>query len=241
MCTRTSSNPAAAPHINLKTLAKPHTPLTVTGCFHGMPIRQEGHVIKLENGALYISVKDDRIYACTSGQVELFAGPHTRPIHACLDAGFPVEGVLVLKDFWPCQQEWTPRQEERVQPAGPLHVTVRCKRKSFRAVLDNLSAEGAGLLAEHACEPVLGQPGARAALTFPPGCGLALKTLLARTVYCEPVTGSLLRVGLELLPNRREAATLREYICRRKAEIMEELKWAVHEQTRPRDVVSLYF
>lgn len=234
-------NPANAPRININNLTDPKIHLTVAGFYRGIPIQQDGQVIKFEQDELYVSVKDERMYACTGGQVYLFAGTQPEPIHAALETAVSSGRLLVLKQVEACWRAWQDRQEERVQPKNPLHVLLRCRRRSFRAVLDNLSVGGAGLLVERACEPLLSEAGTRVVLTFPPACGLALKSLLAQTAYCEPVTGSLVRVGLTLLPTHREAAALQAYFRQRKSEILEELEKACQEQTRPRDVVSLYF
>lgn len=234
-------NPANAPRIALNSIIDGKTRLTVAGFYRGLPIQQDGQVVKFEQDELYVSVKDERVYACTGGQVYLFTGAMLEPIHAALETAVPAGRLLVLKQIEPGWRAWQDRQEERVQPKNPLHIRLRCRRKTFRAVLDNLSVNGAGLLVEQACEPLLSKAGARVVLTFPPGCGLALKSLLAQTAYCEPVTTSLVRVGLRLLPTRKETAVLGAYFRQRRIEILEELERVCMEQTRPRDVVSLYF
>jgi hypothetical protein len=84
-------------------------------------------------------------------------------------------------------------------------------------------------------------PMAHAELTFQIQPSFNCKDLKARVMNLEPAAGSLVRIGVELHPNQRQAYQLETYIQRRKEEILLELDKAYLRVLEPRRVEDLYF
>jgi len=151
-------------------------------------------------------------------------------------------GELALGKFSLIDRSWVDRAHERVQPRQPIHAVLRIDDRTLTVSLENLSVNGAGLLAYNLPEHGFNlSPDEAVKLEFELPQTRARLALPARVVNLRYHGGHLACLGLHTFPNNPQARLLERTINLRKAEIMEELDQVFYETFQPRSVKELYF
>ncbi len=137
---------------------------------------------------------------------------------------------------------WKERSELRVEPKDPIMVDVRTASMTYRTCMENLSLNGAGLLAYKTIERGLPlEPQQRVLLDFelPP----EHRRIVVRGVIANrhSLGETLARIGVHILPSVMKKRWLQRYILWRKNEILEEQERNSFEENRYSTVVNLYF
>jgi len=226
----------------IRSLSRQNTVLRLTRSFRGLLISQDVYIIDVEPGGATFQASDSRLCATQEGHVNLHSRLFPKPVVAHMTETNVRQGTFVLSDFAYIETQWKERLSERVHPQKPAHVTLRWRRKAIRASLEDLSVKGMGLLAYKLLEKgAQFQPGSHVLLDLqiPPDYDWA--AMRGTVVYVSPVKYSLVRIGIRLHPNSRDAHALEKYVAGRKNEIIEELELAYFDARKPQGVESFYF
>jgi len=239
----TSYSPAFDNVLNIiQSLSRQNTVLRLTRSFKGLLISQDVYIVGIEPGSATFQASDSRLCATQEGYVNLHSGSFPKPVVAHMTEPNVGQGTFVLTDFAYIENQWTERRFERVHPRKPAHVTLRWRRKAIRASMEDLSVNGMGLLAYKLLEKgTQFQPGSHVLLDLQLRPDYEWSALRGTVIYVDPVKCDLVRIGLRLHLNSREASSLEKYVAVRKNEIIEELELAYFEARKPRGVEGLYF
>jgi len=226
----------------IQSLSRQNNVLRLTRSFKGLLISQDVYIVGIEPGGATFQASDSRLCATQEGYVNLHSRLFPRPVVAHMTEPNVGQGTFVLTDFAYIENQWTERRYERVHPKKPAHATLRWRRKAIRASMEDLSLNGMGLLAYKLLEKGAHfQPGSHVLLDLQLPPDYDWSALRGTVIYLNPVKCSLVRIGLRLHLNSREAYSLEKYIAGRKDEIIEELERAYFEARKPLGVERQYF
>jgi len=210
--------------------------------FKGLVLQQEVRVLEVNPEDATFLLSNIEMSAALEGDVYLYSQLFPKPVKARvkkLDIG---KSTLVLSGFVYIDVELKKRQHERVRPKQSTYVTLHWKGKEHRACMENISANGMGIMAFEIFEGGMRiQPGSKVQLEFQLSPGHKDMALKGTIIYINKIDRCLSTIGIRLYPTPLETRLLKEYIVPRKQEIMEELTQAYWESTRPRGIESLYF
>jgi hypothetical protein len=184
-----------------------------------------------------------RIFASQeTQQVHLRHKGLPKPVNARVQRLAVDQCTFILSDFAFQDSEWIERSDERVQPKTPAYVWIRNGRRRAMGTLFDIHTHGAAILLK---ETLLNElhlvQTSPVEMTFQIQPSFYCKELKAQVMNLESAAGSLVRIGVELHPNQRQAFQLESYIQRRKDEILLELDKAYLRVLEPRRVEDLYF
>lgn len=151
-------------------------------------------------------------------------------------------GRMMLNEFRFIEQPWIDRQFERVQPSSPIFVILSEKDRKFNANLFDLSLNGMCVFTDSS---VLERPtpllGCRFTilLRLPPRNQLC--RVPARVRQVRSLNDNLIRVGLQINPERADAAIIAHFLSARKREILDELLLNFRELLNYRQTKDMYF
>lgn len=227
----------------IENLAVKGSAITLTRPFKGIHLNQAVEILSVCQGYVVFRACDMRMFASPeTQQVHLRNENLPWPVKARVQKMAVDQCTFILSDFAFQKGEWVERADERVQPKTPAYVWIRNGRRRAIGTLFDIHAHGAALLLrEDLAQELRMAPMANADLTFQLQPSFNCKDLKARVMNLEPAAGSLIRVGVELHPNQRQAYQLETYIQRRKEEILSELDKAYLRVLEPRRVEDLYF
>jgi hypothetical protein len=226
----------------LRSLSLENTVMRLTRSFRGLLISQDVYLVGVEPGGATFQASDSRLCATPEGPVNLHSRLFPRPLAARMTEADVRQGTFVLSDIAYIGTQWTERRSERVTPKSPTHVTLHWRRKAIRASLEDLSVKGMGLLAYKLLERGAHfQPGSHVLLDFELPNDFDWAAMRGVVVYVNQCSSSLVRIGLRLQPNDRDARSLETYLAQRKQEIVDELEQAYFSARAPAGVERLYF
>ena len=226
----------------IRVLGRQNAALELTKSFRGIVVQQEVNILEVNQEEATFRVTNTEMCTALEGDVYLHSQLFPRPVLAHLKSLNMSNGMFVLSGFAYSDAEWKKRRYERVRPKHPTYVTVRWKGKVVRACIENISANGIGLLAYKLSERGMKiQPGSNIQLDFQLSPDHQYTALKGSVVYLNKIGRFSATIGIQLYPNAKEARLLEKYIAYRKQEILAELNQAYWEMTRPRGVESLYF
>ena len=223
-------------------LGQQNAALELTKSFQEIVLKQDVNILEVNSDHATFRATNIEIFAALEGDVTLHNQFFPKPVTAHLkDLSFN-EGMLVLSGFEYCDVEWKERQYERVRPKNPSYVTLQWKRKEFRAPIENISANGMGILAYKLFEMGMKlQPGSNIHLDFQLPPNYKYTGLKGSIVYLQNIGRYSTKLGIQLFPKASEAHSLEKYVAQRKQEILGELDQLFLELSRPRGVECLYF
>jgi hypothetical protein len=226
----------------LHSLSLGNTVMRLTRSFRGLLISQDVYLVSVGSGGATFQASDSRLCATPEGLVNLHSRLFPRPLVARMTEADVRQGTFVLSDIAYIGSQWIERRSERVTPKGPAHVTMLWRRKAIRASLEDLSVKGMGLLAYKLLERGTHlQPGSHVLLDFELPNDYGWTAMRGIVVYVNQCSSSLVRIGLRLQPNDRDARSLESYVAQRKLEIVDELEQAYFKARGPVGVERLYF
>jgi hypothetical protein len=226
----------------IRTLGQQNAALELTKSFRGIVVQQDIRALEVDPDAVAFRVSSVEMCAALEGEVYLHSRYFPKPVMAQIKSLDLLHGRLVLSGFAYSENEWKKRQHERVQPKHPTYVTLHCRKKTARACLENVSANGMRVFIYKILEcGVRIQPGMIIQLNFELTPERKFAALKGEIIYINKTGNFSSTIGVRLLPKAQEARLLEEYVALRKREILEELSRAYWELSRPRGVESLYF
>jgi hypothetical protein len=225
----------------LTRLAGNNVALQVSLPYKGMALAQDLHILDIQEGKITLQAPN---------QINFLVGDfiflHSHEIGQTLAARLNEinfrAGVMKLSDVVYLGTPWKERSDTRVEPKEPIMVDVRSGSIAYRACIENLSLNGAGLLAYKVIEKgVPLEPQQRVLIDFeipPDHRRLVIRGVIANL---HLLGDTLVRIGVHILPSLLKKGVLQRYISSRKNEILEELDRNYLEESRYPTVVNLYF
>jgi hypothetical protein len=226
----------------LTRLAGKNAPLQLSLPYKGMALTQDLHILDIQDGRITLQAPNQRVNFLIGDFIFL----HTQEIAQTLAARVSEinlrAGIMKLSEMVYLGTPWKERSDTRVEPKEPIMVDVRSGPISYRACVENLSLNGAGLLAYKVIEKgVPLEPQQRVLIDFelpPDHARLVIRGVIANL---HLLGDTLVRIGVYILPSILKKDVLQRYIYSRKDEILEELGRNYMEDTRYPTVVNLYF
>lgn len=216
--------------------------LKMSTSYREMMLHQEISFLEAGKSSATFRATDVAMCAAMEGTVYLHNLLFPKPVGARVTHLDLNRGIFVLSNFSYVETEWRERQHERVRPRAPTYVNIHWRGKSLRTPMDNVSANGVGLLIYKLFERGFDiQPGTNIQLDFHLPPSHAFSALKGTVVYLRAIGGSLIKTGIQLFPKTKDAYSLEKYVSHRKREIIQELELAYCEMCKPRGVESLYF
>jgi len=223
-------------------LAEKKLPLYLSLPYKGLALPQELQILDIQEDQVTIQAPHQGGNLLVGDFIFLHSQEIMQTLAARLvEINLPT-GQLRLSELVYLGTPWKERSDMRVEPKDPIMVDVRSASMTYRACMENLSLNGAGLLAYKAIERgVLLEPQQRVLLDFelPP----EHRRILIRGVVANLhlVGKTLVRVGVHILPSVIKNRWLQRYILWRKNEILEELERNSFEENLYSTVVNLFF
>lgn len=213
--------------------------LTLTKQFRGLELKQPVRMLGISPGHATLQATDPMLIPLLEGTVYLHSQAFARPIAGHIQNLLDSEGIFALSDF--AEFDWHARRFERVQPEELVYVKMHSKHKIARLRLDDISATGMGVVAEHEVfETAKVIQGQLVKLDFTLQ-GLPFTDLPAKVLYRARLGRWLEKIGLQLMPGAMQRRKLEQYVSRRKAEILEEVSQIYLQSREPRGIECQYF
>ena len=240
-----STNYVSAPNNALaaiRSLGRQNVNLELSKSFKGIILKQDVSVREVNPDCVTFQATNCKMCAALEGYVHLHSRQFPRPMVASVADLNYKKGKIVLSGFDYADSDWKRRRHERVRPKNPTYVTLHWGGKSIRAPMDNISANGMGILAYKLFESGIKiKPRSRIKLDFELPPDYKFVSVKGTVVYLHEMGSALMRIGIRLHTNANETRFLGKYITRRKKEIMEELNQSFNELSKPWGVENLYF
>jgi hypothetical protein len=226
----------------LRRLQKQKAVMKMFKPFRGILLDQEVRILEVGPDRAVFQATDLKMCAVLEGIAYLQNPELPRPLAARVVDLSVRKGMVILSDFTFSKTGWKERKQERVCQKKPSYVSLRCKRKTFRVPLENVSINGMGLLAYKIFERgALIEPGSMVKLDFQLFPGYHWANVKGKVMHLQPIDHSMARIGIRLYPNEPEARSLGRYVAFRKKEILEEMDLAYMRRIGPRRVDYLFF
>ena len=226
----------------LTRLAEKKLPLYLSLPYKGLALPQELQILDIQEGQVTIQAPHQGGSLLVGDFIFLHSQEIMQTLAARLvEINLPT-GQLRLSELVYLGTPWKERSNMRVEPKDPIMVDVRSASMTYRACMENLSLNGAGLLAYKAIERgVLLEPQQRVLLDFE--LPLEHRRIVIRGVIANLhlLGDTLVRVGVHIIPSVIKNRWLQRYILWRKNEILEELERNSFEENRYSTVVNLFF
>ena len=226
----------------IRYLGQQNATIQLTKSFRGLVLQQDVRVLEVNPDQAAFRVSNIEMSAALEGNVYLHSQLFPKAVRARFKSLDIRKGILILSGFAYSDIELKKRQYERVRPKRPTYVTLHWKGKAQRTCMENISANGMGILAFKIFEKGMRlQPGSKVQLEFklvPSPIYMALK---GKIIYINTIDRYITTIGMRLFPTARESRLLKEYIAPRKQDILDELNQAYWELMYPRGIDSLYF
>jgi|GEM_PF-1711161 len=226
----------------LTRLAEKKLPLYLSLPYKGLALPQELQILDIQEGQITIQAPNQGGNFLAGDFIFLHSQEITQTLVARLvEINLPT-GRLRLSELVYLDTPWKERSDMRVEPKDPIMVDVRSASMTYRACMENLSLNGAGLLAYKAIERgVPLEPQKQVLLDFE--LPQEHRRIVVRGVIANLhlLGDTLVRIGVHILPSVIKKRWLQRYILWRKNEILEELERNSFEENRYSTVVNLYF
>jgi hypothetical protein len=212
----------------------------LTRQYKGITLAQEARLVEVTPDSAKLQTTRTQHFPWLDGEIHLHNPALPRPIAARMRSLNLEQGVFLLSDF--AYKDWKNRQSERVQPQKPTYVKFFCRRESYRALLEDISLDGIGILADKNIDPEDRiRAGSKLNLYFQFSEGEPFSDLKGMLVYRQKIGLHLVKFGIHLYPNQTQKSILERIINRRKEEILQELEQAYSLARGPQRIENLYF
>ena len=212
----------------------------LTKQFKGLELNQDVRFVEVNRDWAAVKASNPGMLPILEGDIHLHSRAFPKPVAARIQKVDLEKGMFLLSDL--AYMDWKERRADRVQPGRPTHITLRCKGKSYRVFLEDISAHGMGILANRGfIKEKAVRLGAWVYLDFSLGQNFDCSDLKGKILYVHRDGDSLTKAGIQLFPTLVQTRSLLRYIARRRKEILDEIAEAVSGRDEPRGVQSLYF
>ncbi len=166
----------------------------------------------------------------------------TRALTCRLSDIVAYSGKLLMKDFRLMGDVWIERECERVQPKEPVFMTVQIGVQKIRANLFDLSLSGMCVLIDKKLLPgrrSLINRKLKISMKLP--CSRAACQIKGSVVQVRPISDHLVRVGMNITMDAKDAGVIAHYLTERKREILDELFLNFMQLLHHRETKDQYF
>jgi len=218
-------------------------PLMLTRTFGGLLLKQDVQVVSVFEDAVQLQAEDLKAIAAPGGRdAYLHHRTFSHPAQACLQTCDLLTNTFTLSNLAWTETDWHERSQERVQPRTPTYVTVRSPSWNVEGAVLDVNASGLGMLVRSGAlcgQKLRLRSGVHLDIQSPQN--LPRHPLLGTIVHSEPISRSLIRVGIRFQRIPQQARFLKAYTSLRIKEILKELDRAYERLLEPRHVEDLYF
>ncbi len=217
-----------------------HT-ITIAGTYKSLILTQPIRVLDILSDRVIFQAPENRLCFTLRGKVHLYSHDLPEAVTARLLELNMIVGKLALSDLAFSGQSWKERLCERIQPREPICVDMACNNNLARTHLENLSATGMRVMIYRTKDTgVCTDCDAPVRLSFQLPRDALKMDLRGKIIYSRQVR-NLVIAGIHFFPSRSQEKRLNQYILARKAEILDELEWALQKMLGPRQIQDLYF
>lgn len=214
-------------------LSSPYKGLMLTDQVKLLHVGKDFGVFEASNHAVYSGIRDS---------VYLHGGNLQKTVKACIHEINPRRSWITLSQFYPLATDWCDRRDERVQPARRIQARIACATHICSGSVDNISLSGLGVLIYHAGDrPIRQEIGIKVRVELQINEDLQPLKLDALVMSINPISRSLAKVGLKILPTRKILMALEPFVAIRRQEIFDELNSDWLACREPRLTKDLYF
>jgi PilZ domain len=235
-----STQPMTSVAEAIRALPSPYPPINLIKHYKGATLNQQGQIVDINPQFATIQATQRLTFHILDGIVHLRSGVFSGAISAKIHPIDYKEGTFQLSNL--SYGDWRDRKSDRVQPKYPTHVAMIYHRKTYRALLEDISNEGMGILVNSSID-LHGrlQPGTKLLLEFRLAPWNLLLHLRGSIVYKKQIEQHLLKFGLQLHPNTDQKKSIQVYTMQRHDEILNELEQDYFRICDPCRVEDQYF
>jgi len=224
----------------ISTLSKNDQIVKLTRQYKGITLAQEARVIEVTPDTATLQATRHQNFPLVDGDIHIHSQALSKPVAARIRHINLEKGMYLISDL--AYADWKNRQTERVQPQKPIYINIFLRKNSFRALLEDISLDGVGVLANKNIDPAFRlKVGSKLKLNFQIDADHVFNNLSGMLVYRQKVGLQLVKFGIHLYPEEIHKAALQEIISQRRAEILNELDQAYSQAYEPQRVENLYF
>ena len=212
----------------------------LTRQYKGITLAQEARIVEVTPDTATLQATRSQRFPLMEGDIHLHSQAFPRPVAARVRHINFEQGLLLLSDL--AYADWKKRQTERVQPQKPTYANLTYRRHTYRALIEDISIDGLGLLANRAIDPNDRlQVGGKVSLKFQYTPEIAFSNLNGMLVYRQKVGLQLVKFGIHLYPDANEKQILEAIISQRREEILQELDQLYSQPREAQRIENLYF
>jgi hypothetical protein len=214
-------------------LSSPYKGLMLTDQVKLLHVGKDFGVFEASNHAVYSGMKES---------VYLHGGNLLKTVKASIDELNPRRSWITLSQFHPLATDWSDRRDERVQPAHQIQAKITCATHMCAGSVDNISLSGLGVLIYHPGDrPIRQEIGVKVRVELQIHEDSQPLKLDALVMSINPISRSLAKVGLQIIPTRKILMALEPFVTIRRQEIFDELNSDWLACREPRLTKDLYF
>lgn len=212
----------------------------LTRQYKGVTLAQEARLVEVTPDSATLQTTRSERFPWLDGDIHLHNPALPRPVAARMHYLNLEQGVLLISDL--AYADWKSRRSDRVQPQKPTYVNISFRKNLYRALLEDLSIDGIGILANRNIDPESRlKVGSKLTLNFRLPPDHTFSSLKGMLVYRQRVGLALVKFGVHLFPNESQRHALQEIVSQRREEIMQELDQVYFLAHEPQRVENLYF
>ena len=212
----------------------------LTRQYKGITLAQEARIVEVTPDTATLQAKSSQRFPLLEGDIHLHNQALPHPVSARVRHINLEQGLMLLSDL--AYADWKKRQTERVQPQKPTYVNLIYQRRTYRALIEDISVDGLGILANRNIDPKDRlQVGGKVNLKFQYSPEHAFSNLKGMLVYRQKIGLQLIKFGVHLYPEAVEKLILREIVAWRREEILLELDQIFSQPREPQRIENLYF
>jgi hypothetical protein len=207
----------------IRALPNPYPPVSLTKHYKGTTLNQEGRIVDINPDFATIQATQRMTFPILLGMVHLRSEVFPGAISATIRPVDYTHGTFHLSDL--SYGGWRDRKAERVQPKYPTFLNMNFYRNTYHAYLEDICAEGMGILVSKKIDPDGKlRPGVKLLLEFRLTPEHLFSSLRGTILYRKDINQQLVKYGLHICPNTIQKTILQAYISQRYDEILGELE-----------------
>lgn len=233
-----NTNGHTAPQI----LPKISGSLTMSIPYKGLMLSEEIQVLHIGRDYGVFQAPSQHLFTSIKDSVYLHGPYLSQTIHAHIEEINPHRAWITLSRFSYLFTQWRDRIDERVQPDKPMRVRIYCSTRRCSGTIDNISKTGMGILIYRLNEKQIHtELGSKVKIEIPFSNDAQPLRFDAIVMTVKTIGRSLAKVGLQIIPNKKQQVPLEQYVQFRRDEIFGELNSVWMSFQEPRGTKDLFF
>ncbi len=207
----------------VKSLAFQCIPIAVTGTYKGLFFEEKVAPLKVGPDFVVFRAPKSPMHRALRDKVILHSHVLPQSVRTDLQSIDAIRSEITLTNFSFTGAYWRDRREQRIEPPTPLQASITFGKKPYRANLNNLSLHGAGLMAyfgDDECRDLMLKKPVEVSFHLGSQSDIHISGSVASI---RQMNYTLVKLGIRLEPTSNQETWLKNYIAKRKIEIMNEL------------------